>query len=447
MGSGVEGDGVMPQVSRGDDLAALLRGVLAHGGGSRRARIGVACDCVAAFAAEFLDPGPIRARGVELIERYVLPWRVGDPEMPTPVTVRAAIDAPRPPRPPRPPRVDENDAVEEQWRFRLLNPATPRAVEQPPIVDGLLYPGLTVLSGPPKRFKSWLALALTHSVSAGVPFLDRESPRPLLCGWVQADMAEAAFQRYSDQIGVGHRIPPDCPMVYWAPGDVDLCDARDLVRLRAEVSGCGVDLLVIDSGRAVSSVDENDSREVRAFVRGALLRIRDELGVSVILVMHAPKGARGVRGSGEWAAAADSLWVVSDAADGADGADDDEIVRLDVTGRHASTSLHFRLVSGAEGDSYYSRIEEVDRGEAKIMESVDRYALAQAVGIVSSSSSSVSRTELLAALDDRGVTLSRREAAGLCRALATASSIKETRVDRGARVETRYESTNALSFP
>jgi hypothetical protein len=51
-----------------------------------------------------------------------------------------------------------------------------KQLDRPPvIIDGLLPAGLTVLAGPPKRGKSWMALLMGISVAQGTPFLGMQT--------------------------------------------------------------------------------------------------------------------------------------------------------------------------------------------------------------------------------------------------------------------------------
>ncbi len=238
---------------------------------------------------------------------------------------------------------------------KYVNPVSHRASKPAPHIGGLLFPGYTCVYGAPKCGKTWLTLVATMCLHTGKKFLGREV-RQCNVAWLELDMAEFDFQDYADKLGRGMDIPAR-PIPYFSHALVDLNEAVQRDLLCESLTKLGTRVIVVDSIRAASGIDENESIEVAKFIRGFVLgRLRNQLGVSTIAIAHSPKYGTGPRGSGEWAAGADSLWEVKRPPDGAPG-----IVTLTGEGRHApfATNVEIHITPDI------ARVSEVSPAEAK----------------------------------------------------------------------------------
>lgn len=246
-------------------------------------------------------------------------------------------------------------ALEERFEVRYINPVSHRVTKPASHIADVLFPGYTCISGAPKCGKTLVTLAMTLALHTGTAVWGRAAAQANVA-WLELDMPEGGFQDYSDRVAAGMDIPQR-PLPYFAHGFVDLTDSRQQRFLCGKLRELGTQVLVIDSVRAASSIDENDSNAVRTFVRGFILqRLRNELGVSVIAVAHSPKYGSGPRGSGEWAGGADSLWDVK-----RPGGRDIDILTVTGTGRHAAFELNLELVVGGLA----AKVIEVPSEEAR----------------------------------------------------------------------------------
>jgi len=201
---------------------------------------------------------------------------------------------------------------------------------------GRLVEGYTVCSGRWKSCKTWLALALSQHIAIGESLFGL-AVRQGNPAWLQLDMPTAAFLRYARLLRQGMKLS-ERSMPFWSSNRIDLARADHQDALVEQIERLKIDILFVDSGRAASTVKENESDEVSRLVRGLFCgRLRDELGCSVVLITHAAKGSTGgTRGSGDWDAAADSLLRV-------ERGEKSERIGVKTTGRHAPAEFAFGL--------------------------------------------------------------------------------------------------------
>lgn len=204
-----------------------------------------------------------------------------------------------------------------------------------PIVKDLLYPGLTFVSGLWKEcMKTTIITALIQHVAQGLPFLGR-TVRQRRCAFVQLDTPIPRFLATARELRAGMSTHPYG--ILGMRGRLDLTQTADQERLFAWCEEERIELLAIDALSSVFPANENDAELVKPVVRGFLLgRLRDTLGIDVVMLAHPNRsGTSRTRGSGEWEAAADSLWTLTAKKRG----DLTETVTISITGRHA----HHRL--------------------------------------------------------------------------------------------------------
>lgn len=180
------------------------------------------------------------------------------------------------------------------------------------IVDQVIQTdGLTVIYGPPKSFKTFVALDLALHIANGYRWRQRPTRQTRVL-YVAAEGAPGvgtrakAWTRYHR--GNLHnmawiKVPPDLFN--------DDTETSDITEIAAELE---VGLIVIDTlARSIAGAEENSAKDM-GLVIGRVDRIKEHTGSAIILVHHTGKDAsRGMRGSNALQGAVDtSLEIVGD---------------------------------------------------------------------------------------------------------------------------------------
>jgi hypothetical protein len=175
------------------------------------------------------------------------------------------------------------------------------------LVDGLVADaGLTVLSGAPKRGKSWLALQIAEAVAAGGRILGREAQQ----GAAVYLALEDSHGRIKGRLTL-HGVTE--PLAIRFVFDVPPLDRGGMDVLGQHVAETGARLVIVDTITQARSAgtEENESGPMNALM-STLRRFGQDRGVAVLVVHHNRKSATGdivadMRGSNAVAAAADLL--------------------------------------------------------------------------------------------------------------------------------------------
>jgi hypothetical protein len=197
-------------------------------------------------------------------------------------------------------------------------------------VPGIVCEGVTLLAGPPKVGKSWMALGLGLDIAAGRPALGSIDTEPGPVLYLALEDTPRRLQTRVRTVLADRPAPPDltlgiaCPPIP-AGGDaylVDWLDAHPDARLVV------IDVFAKVRGNPRPGVAAYDA-DYAAMSR--IKRIADHYGVAVLLVHHVRKaGAEDflatVSGTNGLAGAADAVLVLERARAQADGV-------LHVTGR------------------------------------------------------------------------------------------------------------------
>lgn len=304
----------------------------------------------------------------------------------------------------REPGDDEEEHGKENALLEIhyVNPPDPRVEKPPAFIDGLAFQGYTIASGPPKLSKkTWFFIAESLSIHTGIPFLGR-SVNQAKCAWIQLDMAEWDFQDYCDRIARGMRIP-ESRMPYLFCSALDLKNSEQWRPIGQRLKELETQILYIDSCRAVSNVDENDSAEVKKIVRGFFCGyLRNETEISTVLIAHTPKGAAGARGSGEWTGGADCDLRFQPPEDGKTGP-----IKIVGIGRHADLEINFEFEDfGLDGVAIRALTSEEFWKKRQFspdqFETAHKYVLEHASGVTQSA--------IMAELKYRGLSIHGRHA-------------------------------------
>lgn len=184
------------------------------------------------------------------------------------------------------------------------------------LIDGLMpCKGSVVLYGPSGSGKSYLALAWSLCIAAGVPWLDcpvKRGPVVYVAGegghglpgrilaWKQAQAMRAE----------------DVAGVYFLTEAVQFMDEAQVAAFLAAVSSLPEppQLIVLDTlARCMVGGDENSARDM-GIVIAHVERVRQETGATVAILHHTGKNGNGERGSSALRGAVDTMIAV--AADG-----------------------------------------------------------------------------------------------------------------------------------
>lgn len=208
-----------------------------------------------------------------------------------------------------------------------------------PLIDGLLYDGLTLLVAKPKEGKSWLALQLSIAIAGGRPL---DGVRCLETGKVLFVALEEPAARTRNRL---HKV---------APSGLWLEQLNFVYEIQPLMSGGAEQLaeliqrhrprvVVIDTFTAFVRAAKKDSDVFRGQYEeiNRLRQICADAGICGLLIHHTRKGnadgpIEAVAGTGGITAAADTIWLLR-RRPGGDGT-------LDVTGREMeqrSFALHF----------------------------------------------------------------------------------------------------------
>lgn len=193
---------------------------------------------------------------------------------------------------------------------------------QPPeqrwLIQGLwAAQGVGLIGGHPKCGKSWLGLEIAVSLASATPCLGRFAPARQ--GRVLLYMAEDAIpdvRARLESLCHHHGVDLASLDIFVITADTLRIDQpQDQQRLRATVSACAPDLLLLDPLVRLHGRDENSSQEM-AVLLGFLRQIQRQLGAAVVLVHHTRKTGAGqpgqaLRGSSDLHAFGDSNLYLS----------------------------------------------------------------------------------------------------------------------------------------
>lgn len=160
----------------------------------------------------------------------------------------------------------------------------------PTLVEGL-WPedALGFIAAPPKKGKTWIALALGISIATGQPYLGRfrvPAPQPVL--YVALEGHRAALRTRVGAITHGLGLKPDehLERLHWSykPRGINIADPEWAKALGRAAALIGAKLIIVDVLRAAARMKENPSDEF-LMLRHNLLPILHD-GCSIALLHH-----------------------------------------------------------------------------------------------------------------------------------------------------------------
>lgn len=250
-----------------------------------------------------------------------------------------------------------------------------------PVVDKMLYPGLSIMAGPPKMGKSWACLDLGISVSLGEPFLGFATNKSDVLYLALEDSINRIQKRLREVLGYGKTAPSGFHFV-------TSCNSLDdglLSTLQTTLNkNSKIKLIIIDTFQKVRGMQvrgetwySGDYRET-----GRLKRFADINKVCVLIIHHVKKekdsdpfntisGSTGITG------AADTMMVFSKLnKDNKDGKLREAM--LDITGRDVETQELFLSFNnekykweiGSQASSYQEYKEQLDYKNNPIVKTI-----------------------------------------------------------------------------
>lgn len=213
----------------------------------------------------------------------------------------------------------------------------PMLSNDPPAIQWLLpqrlaFGDVGLLVGPAGVGKSWLALDMAVAGGMGLPIWgDARSARPLQTMIIDEENTQEEVHRRLRALVKAWQITPETLAArLWLANPCQGFSFRDPTYIRAlhkRVAELRPDLIILDSTVAVSTMpDENDAVGVRRFFHDHLYPLRAIAGSTILCLHHANKAvyqkqrmvedAGLIRGSSDFAAAADAAMVILPLGDG-----------------------------------------------------------------------------------------------------------------------------------
>jgi hypothetical protein len=206
-------------------------------------------------------------------------------------------------------------SLQETYRKDLLPPAA--------IIERAVYQGLTILAGPPKVGKSFLALDLANSVASGEPALGGlDIRRPGRVLYLSLEDGERRIRKRTRQLIATDQYLDRVQMVYDLPSP--LSDQVGLEALNSEIHYGQYELIIVDTfvkafpqERGASDLFRADYRQI-----DTLKGLADDNNVALLVIAHTRKeeaeyALNAVAGTGGLTAAADAILVLAKTSSGA----------------------------------------------------------------------------------------------------------------------------------
>lgn len=155
----------------------------------------------------------------------------------------------------------------------------------------------TLVVGPPKTQKTWLALELAVSVLVATPFLTVERWQPEQPGRVLIVEEEGSPNRFGQRLVKlleGNRV--DGLSVVHRQG-VKVDNEESFARLRHEVLRIRPDLVIFDPYASIHLGDENVVKDTMEVIDAFNVILRALPRTALVIIHHSPKDGDGARGS------------------------------------------------------------------------------------------------------------------------------------------------------
>lgn len=230
------------------------------------------------------------------------------------------------PQPPPKPKIER-----ETWRS-LYNAdyAMPE-----PIIDSLLYPGLTILGGRPKVGKSWLALQLALSLISNEKLGGYlEVKKPSRVRYVSLEDRKHQIKARLHKLTPFTEYQRDLDFVF----ELEPLLTGGLAALDQDLAEHPVEVLIVDSLLAAVKTASRDHVDIMQADYNVVAMLRDlavRHSLALVLIAHTRKAAGDfldlIQGTTGTTAAADAVWVIQRLPEGT--------ATLSVVGREIETNV------------------------------------------------------------------------------------------------------------
>lgn len=205
-----------------------------------------------------------------------------------------------------------------------------------PIIEPILYPGLTILGGRPKVGKSWLALQLAVALASGqrlAQYLETKKA----CRVLYVSLEDRPRQIRSRL----RRLTPEEPFLARLDFvfELDALMGGGAVQLDQQLKEHPVDVVIVDSLLAAVKQAKREHVDVMQAdynIVAILREIAEKHSLALVLVAHTRKAGGDfldlIQGTSGTTAAADAVWVLQRTAEGEH--------QLSVTGREIATNTY-----------------------------------------------------------------------------------------------------------
>lgn len=181
--------------------------------------------------------------------------------------------------------------LQEKFQFLSLNELKNyQEIHQDYIVDRLIPSrAVGILGGKRSAFKSWVALGLGLSVSAGLEFLGfKTNEVPVL--YLDRENSYSELKKRSKMIENGLIKQCDNAPIHFYDGYFKMDNLSDLEQIEKYVKEKGIKLILIDVYRRAVSFDENDANKVSQFFVDIIKPFSNRTGATVLFLAHEKKG-------------------------------------------------------------------------------------------------------------------------------------------------------------
>ena len=204
-----------------------------------------------------------------------------------------------------------------------------------PIIDAILYPGLTLFAGRPKIGKSWLAMQLALAIISGNKFADYlEVKQPGRCLYLALEERPRQTRSRIRQLTPPNDFLANATYIYEIPALM----AGGAALLDSYLTEHKFDVVIVDSLLAITKQAGRkglDLMQTDYNIVATLRDIAEKHSIAVIVVAHTRKAPGefidAVQGTSGTTAAADAIWVMQRMPDGR--------VALSVTGRELESNV------------------------------------------------------------------------------------------------------------
>ncbi|MFE9121050.1 AAA family ATPase [Streptomyces sp. NPDC007172] len=233
-----------------------------------------------------------------------------------------------------------------------------------PLITGMINKASLVwLSGKFGTYKTFLALAWAGCVATGTAWEGHAVAAPGPVVYVAAEGASGLRNRYHAWVlGAHDGKPADRDRLAFTRQGMDPRSPQHMHRLTAEIKRLGAVLLVIDTLHSCTPGMEENSNKENGAVIGALRKIKDETGCTVLVLHHTGHAGERARGASSMEDDADDAYVIKLKNDPEDRSPSNPRVLERRKSKEGEAGAKFVLTLRPENGSAYVTVDPFDTG-------------------------------------------------------------------------------------